>query len=214
MGLCLPRCRPWSNLSSKPCWARRLQRPARPLAGGDTSTALRLDTARGPFVVKLRRESGHPAQFFAEAQGLGLLRGAGVRVPEVLGYGLAPAGPAAQDWAYLLLSYLLPVPETPQAQGALGQTLAALHRVSAASFGGTPDNFMGALPQTNPASASAAEFFWDARLTPQLRLATHLGEVERRGFEALRERLPRLICHSRGQGRPASPATGLGAAES
>ncbi|GAA5501720.1 putative ketoamine kinase HMPREF0351_12196 [Deinococcus xinjiangensis] len=164
------------------------------LAGGDTNAVFKLDTARGPFVVKLRREAeAYPAQFFAESQGLALLRGAGaLTVPEVLSYGTASGGPAA-DWAFLLLSYLSPVPETRAAQEALGHGLAQLHRVTAEQFGGTPDNFMGALPQQNPAKATAAEFFWEARLAPQLARAGLLSAADRAGFEQLRERLPRLI---------------------
>ncbi len=161
------------------------------LSGGDTSAVYRLDTGRGPYVLKLRREPGEvPALFFAEAQGLALLRDAGaLPVPEVLAYGRAPG-----DWSYLLLSYLPPAPASPAAQKALGRGLAALHRVSATQFGGTPDNFMGPLPQANPACPTAAEFFWTARLAPQLALAGgRLSVAELAQFERLRERLPALI---------------------
>lgn len=161
------------------------------LAGGDTNAVYRADSSRGPVIIKVRRENTeHPANYFAESQGLALLRDAGaLTVPQVMGYGTASGG-----WSYLLLSYLPPAPETPEGQAAFGRGLAALHRVTAPQFGGTPDNFFGALPQTNPALSSAAAFFWTARLEPQLKLAaSRLSDTDRADFEALRAKLPSII---------------------
>lgn len=167
---------------------------ALPLNGGDINDVYRLRTGRGDFVLKAKRRA-LPHVFFAEAQGLGLLRGAasrrpaGLLVPEVLAHGDAPGG-----WQYLLQTYLPPGDETPQAQEALGRGLAALHSVPVPGFGGTADNYFGALPQFNPPSQSAADFFWNARLRPQLRLAAeHLSEADVENFEALRIRLPKLV---------------------
>lgn len=164
------------------------------LSGGDINDVYRLTTGQGEVVLKASRRA-LPHLFFAEAQGLGLLRGAasrrpaGLLVPEVLAYGDAPGG-----WQYLLQSYLPPGDETPQAQEALGRGLAALHSVTVPGFGGTADNYFGALPQFNPPAQSAADFFWEARLRPQVRLAAeHLSEADADRFEALRVRLPRLI---------------------
>ncbi|CAM3656703.1 fructosamine kinase family protein [Deinococcus frigens] len=165
-----------------------------PLSGGDINDVYRLETGRGPFVLKASRRA-LPHLFFTEAQGLGLLREAasrrpaGLLVPEVLAYGDTPGG-----WQYLLQSYLPPAAETPQAQEALGRGLAALHGVSVPGFGGTANNYFGALPQFNPPAGSAADFFWNARLWPQVRLAAeHLSEADTDNFEALRARLSGLI---------------------
>lgn len=161
------------------------------LEGGDTSAVFRANTSRGMVVLKVRRElSEYPANFFAESQGLALLRAAGaLTVPEVWGYGMAAGG-----WSYLLLSYLAPAPQTPEQQTGLGRGLAALHRATAPSFGGTPDNFFGALLQTNPAASSAAEFFWRGRLEPQINLANKsLNETDRGNFAALRAKLSAII---------------------
>lgn len=161
------------------------------LSGGDISSVYRVDCSGGnSFVVKARHEAGeYPALYFAEAQGLHLLGQAGsLVVPQVLGYGVVGG------WAYLTLSFLPPAPESPELQEALGRGLAELHRQSAAQFGGTPDNYMGSLPQRNPAASTAAEFFWSARLEPQLKAAERwLSQADLRGFEVLRERLPALI---------------------
>lgn len=166
------------------------------LSGGDTSAAYRLERGAEAFVVKVRQEQGeYPALFFAEAQGLHLLRQTGtLAVPEVVGYGTTTSYRTPSHWTYLILHYLPPAAQTPQQQEALGQGLAALHRHTAPQFGGTPDNFMGSLPQANPAAPTAAEFFWQARLEPQLRRAgAVLTAPERQGFERLREHLPALI---------------------
>lgn len=166
------------------------------LAGGDTSAVFRANSARGMVVLKVRRElSEYPANFFAESQGLALLREVGaLTVPDVWSYGTAMNGTAAGGWSYLLLSYLAPAPQTPEQQTALGRGLAALHRATASQFGGTPDNFFGALPQTNPAAASAAEFFWRARLEPQMELADgSLSDADRSNFAALRAKLATII---------------------
>ncbi|MFK7603012.1 fructosamine kinase family protein [Deinococcus sp. SM5_A1] len=165
-----------------------------PLSGGDINDVYRLRTGRGDCVLKASRRA-LPHLFFAEAQGLGLLREAasrrpaGLLVPGVIAYGDAPGG-----WQYLLQSYLSPTAETPESQEALGRGLAALHSVSVPSFGGTADNYFGALPQFNPPFQSAADFFWNARLQPQLRLAQeHLSADDTDNFEALHQRLPKLI---------------------
>lgn len=170
-----------------------------PLSGGDANEVYRLGTARGEFVLKVGHETtDHPRMFHAEAQGLDLLRSAGaLMVPEVLGYGLERS-PGGSGLAWLLLPYLTPAPETPAAQEAFGRGLAALHRVTSPTFGGTPGNFMGRQPQPNPARDSAAAFFRDARLLPQLERAQleraqWLSAGDRADFGALLARLPNLI---------------------
>lgn len=165
-----------------------------PLSGGDTNDVYRLTTGRGDVVLKASRRA-LPHLFFAEVQGLDLLREAlsrrpaGLRVPEVLAHGDAAGG-----WQYLLQSYLPPAAETPQGQEALGRGLAALHSVTVPGFGGTANNYFGTLPQFNAPFMSAADFFWNARLQPQLRLAQeHLSADDTERFDTLRRRLPTLI---------------------
>lgn len=166
------------------------------LSGGDISSVFRVEAGQGRFVVKVRPESGeYPALYFAEAQGLHLLgQTQTLAVPQVVAYGTVPGSTGGGHLAYLIMNYLDPAPPTPEAQEALGRGLAALHRHTAPQFGGTPDNFMGSLPQANPATTTAAEFFWSARLEPQLQLAgARLTAQDRQKFDLLRERLPTLI---------------------
>lgn len=166
------------------------------LSGGDVSAVFRVVAGHGHFVVKVRGEKGdHPALFFAESQGLHLLaQTRALAVPQVVGYGTVAGGTGGGNLAYLVMNYLESAPETTQAQEELGRGLAALHRTTGSQFGGTPDNFMGALPQANPPTGTAAEFFWVARIAPQLERAKHhLNADDVRNFEVLRERLPGLI---------------------
>lgn len=159
------------------------------LAGGDINDVFRLDTARGPVVLKASRR-GLPGLFAAEAAGLELLRAATpLAVPTVISHGDAPGG-----WAYVLLEFLPAAPDTPAAQEALGRGLAALHRAPAPGFGGTAPNYFGRLAQANGAQPSAADFIWHERLAPQVALAAaHLTPADHARFEALRGRLPALI---------------------
>lgn len=162
---------------------------ARRLTGGDINDVWRLDTVKGRAVLKASRP-GRADVFAAEAAGLELLRAGGpLTVPGVIAHGDAPGG-----WAYLLLEWLEPADSTPAAEEALGRGLAALHRAPAPGFGGTAPNSFGRLEQVNGPEDGAAEFFWNQRLAPQLRLAAgRLDAAERARFEALRGRLPALI---------------------
>lgn len=162
---------------------------ARRLTGGDINEVLLLDTARGQYVLK-HTQRPLPYLFFAESQGLHLLGGTGnLTVPKVIAHGDAPGG-----FQYLLLTYLPPAPETPEAQEALGRGLAALHRHTASRFGWTASNYIGALPQQNTQADTAAAFFWQSRLEPQLTLASSkLGPQDHARFEELRARLPTVI---------------------
>ncbi len=78
----------------------------------------------------------------------------------------------------------------PQSWRALGQGLAALHRVSRDSFGSERDNSIGATPQVNTPDTDWAAFFRDRRLGFQLRLAQRQGyggRLQRQGERLLAE---------------------------
>ena len=123
--------------------------------------------------------------FEAEAAGLAELASAdGVRVPAVIGTGLAEAR------AFLVLEAL-----DLQSKGdssALGQQLAQLHRQTAPRFGWSRDNYIGATSQPNPWTESWAEFFAENRLDYQLRLAAERGR-KFPGAQQLLARIPDLV---------------------
>jgi fructosamine-3-kinase len=103
-----------------------------------------------------------------EASGLAELAEANaVRVPQVICHGIAAGH------AYLVLEYL-PLGARGDAV-QLGRQLALQHRVSAAQFGGSRDNWIGATPQPNAWRDGWVDFWRTQRLGFQLRLAVENG---------------------------------------
>ena len=135
--------------------------------GGDISEALTLGDGTRTFFVKTQ-PAARLAMFESEAAGLAELEAAhAVRVPRVVCLGLA----AGQ--AYLVLEHLPLEPRGDAAQ--LGRQLAQQHRVSAAQFGGSRDNWIGATPQPNSRADDWVDFWREQRLGFQLKLAAQNG---------------------------------------
>jgi len=147
-----------------------LGRPVRitrrvPLGGGSINRTERLDTDAGTFVLKSNPQA--PAGMFqAEADGLAALRetGTSLTVPAVVA--CAESAPA-----FLVLEHLPPGQATDDFDERLGRGLAELHRATAARYGFARDNFCGATPQPNAWMDRWVDFYGDARLGHQLRLA-------------------------------------------
>lgn len=162
------------------------------LHGGVVNEVYQLISAAGDFVVKVTRaqpQADWPRAFFAEAQGLALLRDAGMQVPNVIAYGDATGG-----YQYLLLSYLSSVAETPEQAEQLGRNLATLHQSTAEQFGGTAASFFGEVSQENPECEHLSDFLWEYRIKPLLEhTAACWSEAEMDYFHSLAERLPKLI---------------------
>jgi fructosamine-3-kinase len=111
-------------------------------------------------------EGASEAMFAAEADGLEALRAAGaVRVPRVIAQG------RGDDHAWLVLEWLELASLDAESGAALGEALAAQHRVAQPRFGWARDNFIGASPQSNGWSDAWLPFWRDRRLVGQLRLA-------------------------------------------
>lgn len=126
--------------------------------------------------------------FAAEAAGLAELRRCeGLRIPEPVCY-----GSDAQS-AWLVLEYL-PLDGRGDAR-ALGEGLAALHRITSERYGWDRDNTIGSTPQINTPCADWIEFWRERRLRFQLELAArhgHGGRLQSRG-EALLESFHHLF---------------------
>lgn len=154
------------------------------LGGGSINEAfaVRLSDGTGIFV---KTHSNPPTGMFsAEARGLQWLREAeAIRVPSVLA--CEDASPA-----FLALELLTPGRRQPSFDETLGRSLAALHAFGAPRFGLDHDNFIGRLPQSNAPADDWSEFYWSARLEPQLLRASKRGLVD----ESTRSRLHRLKC--------------------
>jgi fructosamine-3-kinase len=168
-------------------------RSSQPVGGGCINEALRIETERGPAFLK--HHGSAPARFFtAEAEGLAALAAAAgdeVRVPAVL----AVSDDAAPGPAWIALEWLEPSPRAADFAERLGRGLAAIHRARSGRWGWDAPNFIGSLPQENPAAPAWAGFWRDHRLTPQLDLARFKGRVPAAPaeWERLFDRLPGLL---------------------
>lgn len=168
-----------------------------PVSGGDINHAFRVETARGVHFLKFNTDVQAKPLLAAERRGLERLRRAGtLAVPEVIVHGHTNLG------SYLLLEWIEVGPTTDAAELAFGTGLAKLHQITQAHYGGTPDNFIGALPQSNGTLANWTDFYAAERILPQFQLAMDKGLLNakyRRQVEHLLNRLDE-IC-------PNEPAT-------
>jgi fructosamine-3-kinase len=152
-----------------------MPKATRSMHGGDISVAFTLTDNSRAFFVKTQPASVPPAGnagrltlLEAEAAGLAELAAArAVRVPQVICQG------SADGSAYLVLEYL---PLDGRGDAALlGRQLAQQHRMTAARFGGSYDNWIGATPQPNAWLDDWVEFWRARRLGFQLERAAHNG---------------------------------------
>ncbi len=177
-------------ISGSPCQ----DSPERRVAGGSINLCYRWLSDAGPLFVKVAARAALAA-FEAEAAGLAELAAANaVRVPRVLGAGHAAAR------AFLALEWLTAARADGACERRLGEQLAALHRVTAASFGWSRDNTIGSTPQANAPCNDWTEFFRERRLKPQLALAAANGYAELDPWaDRLLESLPQLLAGHRPQ---------------
>ncbi|MBI1285436.1 MAG: phosphotransferase [Thiobacillus sp.] len=140
---------------------------SRGVAGGDISQAFRLGDGARTFFVKVQ-PGARLAMFEAEAAGLAALQAAqAITVPRVICQGVAAAR------AFLVLEHL---PFVSQGDASrLGRLLAQQHRIGAARFGWTRDNWIGATAQANAWTEAWVDFWREHRLGLQLRLAADNG---------------------------------------
>lgn len=152
----------------------------RGVGGGSINQAYRVESSQGPFFIKLNNADALD-MFAAEAEGLEELEQAeSLRIPRPLSWGVAG------QQAFLALEYLELGGSGSAA--ALGEGLAALHRVTADQFGWYRDNTIGSTPQPNRHSSDWRAFWSEHRLGFQLQLAASRGAGAR-----LQERGERLI---------------------
>jgi fructosamine-3-kinase len=166
---------------------------AKRLSGGDINDAFMLELASGARVFLKTNRAAPPSMFPAEARGLSWLREAGaLRVPDVL----AVSSGRADEPSFLVLELLSEGRRQRDFDEQLGRGLARLHRFGAPGFGLDHDNFIGSLPQRNHARDGWADFYWTARLEPQLASAIAAGRATarlQRGFERLQGKLAQLV---------------------
>ena len=134
----------------------------RGIGGGSINDAYLVTDDRRKYFVKLNR-STLIDMFEAEAAGLAeLAAGQSVRVPQPICHGVSG------NHSFIVLEYLeLGNGDSSQ---ALGQQLAAMHRVTRPQFGWDRNNTIGSTPQINDWCDGWVEFYGTRRLLFQLQL--------------------------------------------
>ena len=135
------------------------------VAGGSINDALRVQTDRGTWFIKLNTPD-RLAMFEAERESLRAL-GEHVRVPAVAACGVAV------EHAFIALEWL-----DLRHQGsevALAQALARVHQVRGPRHGWPADNTIGSTAQANGWRDDWISFYREQRLEAQLRLAHRNG---------------------------------------
>lgn len=166
-----------------------------PLAGGSINNAFHIileDSSE--YFVKHNKIKEMEGMFVAEAEGLKLMKDAGVFCPDVIGVH------EQEDEQYLVLSYHPPRGANKKQWDNAGTMLARMHKTSHEKFGLNQDNYMGSLVQTNCETSSFSEFFVNCRLLPQVKLARDskkLNAVHSRHFDLLFGKLETLIPHEK-----------------
>ena len=139
---------------------------ARPVSGGDISSAYCVDTETGQYFLKVNSDSSALGMFYSEQEGLQAIEETKtIAVPHV------HFVDSIDEQAFLLMDIVESKRPAPSDYQRLGSQLAGLHQCSQADFGFSSDNFIGSLPQQNHPHTDWAEFYWFERILPQLQLA-------------------------------------------
>lgn len=140
------------------------------LAGGSINQVYLLKTSSGEKVVKLNKDTEFSGMFAAEKEGLEALKKSNtIDIPEVYSCGTIDAT------SYLLLEYKPEGKQLPNFASSFAEDLTALHKTTASQFGFHSSNYIGSLPQYNGKETSAAEFYINQRLEPQIKMASNRG---------------------------------------
>ena len=154
-------------------WGREARiQSRRSVSGGDINEAYLLLLSNGKEAF-LKLNSNAADNFFtAEAHGLEAMGEAGANVPKILA-----AGNTSEGARFLLLNYEKASCPARDYWPLLGEMLAGMHLanterfVEGGVFGFREDNFIGATVQKNNPKPGWIEFFRDARLGVQMKLA-------------------------------------------
>ncbi len=140
------------------------------LAGGSINEVYLLKSTAGERVLKINDSDKFPEMFEAEKEGLRALKNSRkIDVPKV--YSCGKSG----NYSYLLLEYKAEGTKAPDFWEKFAKNLAALHRTTSEEFGFHASNYIGSLPQYNGREKSAADFYINQRLEPQLKMASERG---------------------------------------
>ncbi len=149
----------------------------KPLSGGDTSTAYRIQTANNAYFLKTATGSRALPLYTAEKKGLQQLAATQtIAVPAILAVEEYKGG------AFFIMEFINSKRPNNKDFELLGRQLAQLHLapVNIQEFGNERDNFIGSLPQDNTWSSDWTTFYVKERLEPQLKRAFENGLLAKR----------------------------------
>ena len=136
------------------------------LSGGSISSAYLLKWNNGSHFLKVNSNNNALEMFAAEQKGLQAIEETGaIAAPKVHQVDIF------EEKAFLLMDYVESKHANSDDYKALGTQLAQLHFHQQDKFGFISDNFIGNLPQSNTPHNKWAEFYWNERIAPQLKLA-------------------------------------------
>lgn len=141
------------------------------VGGGCIADARVIKTESG-LTYFLKTHSGKPNMFLTESNGLKeLAKPNCIRIPKVV----------LANENFMLLEYIEQEAKPTNFFNKFGKAFAQLHRYTSQHYGFFEDNYIGASPQLNKAQGSAktnwAEFYFQYRLLPQLKMAEKNGEA-------------------------------------
>ncbi|MDO6432130.1 fructosamine kinase family protein [Flavitalea sp. BT771] len=151
----------------------------RAIGGGSINATYHITTSSNrQWFCKINDAGRFPDLFVLERQGLALLEATNaIRVPRVI------ACENIDQDQVLVLEWIGEGLRTNVFWQRFGEQLAALHRITAPSFGLEHQNYMGALPQSNTRSPDWVDFFIHQRLQPQISLAIGKGLLDHRDLQ-------------------------------
>lgn len=140
------------------------------LRGGDINEVTLLSCTTGDFVLKTNCANRFPKIFSTEAKGLSALeKSKSFLTPKVINEG------RIEETLYLLLEYIPPSAPSQNFNENFAKQLTQLHRNTQTKFGLDHSNYIGSLPQYNSFKTTAASFYIEQRLQPQLEMANNRG---------------------------------------
>lgn len=152
------------------------------IGGGCINETYRIEGTGRQFFLKLNDADNLP-MFAAEAAGLQeIQRSRTLRVPVPVCWG------RNDSQAWLVLEYLEMGNLSSSGATAMGEGLAAMHRVYSEKFGWMRDNTIGATPQINSYSSNWIQFWREQRLGYQLQLARvngYTGKLRTQGEQLM-----------------------------
>jgi fructosamine-3-kinase len=176
-------------------------RNTRSVSGGSINRAVKVTSKEGDLFLKWNGSA--PDDFFEkEADGLNLLKsaGTGLRIPEVI----ATEKPVSGRPGFLLMEYIDKGHSGDSF--AFGAELAALHQTRSEQFGLANDNYIGSLPQSNRQHTEWTTFFYEERITPQLKMAIDSNKMN----SGILKHCDRMASKLDGLFPPAKPSLILG----